>query len=54
MLRRRRIPSTLCLGARRDDAEGLIAHAWLRVGPTIVTGAGNHEAYGVVGVFSMR
>jgi len=54
MLRRRHIPATLYLGARRDQAEGLAAHAWLRVGPTIITGGGIHQQYGVVGVFSNR
>ncbi len=38
MLRRRRVPCTLYLGVRRSAA-GLDAHAWLRSGPTIVTGA---------------
>lgn len=54
MLHRRHIPATLYLGARRDQAEGLTAHAWLRVGPTIITGGGIHQQYGVVGVFSNR
>jgi hypothetical protein len=37
MLRRRGVPSTLYLGARRSGA-GLAAHAWLRSGTAIVTG----------------
>lgn len=37
MLHRRRVPSTLYLGARRSG-RGLTAHAWLRSGPAIVTG----------------
>jgi len=37
MLRRRRVPSTLYLGVRRSGP-GLIAHAWLRSGPAIITG----------------
>jgi hypothetical protein len=37
MLRRRGVPSTLYLGAR-SSGSGLAAHAWLRTGPSIVTG----------------
>lgn len=39
MLRRRDIKSTLYLGVARDEQQAMMAHAWLRSGPTIVTGA---------------
>jgi hypothetical protein len=54
MLRRRRIPATVYLGAARDpdDATAMIAHAWLRVGPAIVAGEEGHERFGVVGRFA--
>lgn len=38
MLARRGIPSTLCLGVRRDDRGALLAHAWVEVGGTTVLG----------------
>ena len=38
MLRRRRMPSTLYLGLRREEKANLTAHAWLRVGAKIITG----------------
>ncbi|WP_276624521.1 lasso peptide biosynthesis B2 protein [Syntrophomonas wolfei] len=39
MLRRRNIKSTLYLGVARDENQSMFAHAWLRSGQTIVTGA---------------
>jgi hypothetical protein len=39
MLRRRGVPSTLYFGVRQQDGHGIAAHAWLRAGDTIVTGA---------------
>ena len=38
MLRRRGVRSTLYLGLGKDGMGGLLAHAWLRYGETIVTG----------------
>jgi hypothetical protein len=38
MLKRRNIESTLYLGTAKDEAGGLIAHAWLRSGPYYITG----------------
>jgi hypothetical protein len=38
MLRRRGIDAVLYCGARRDDAQGLSAHVWVRVGEIDVTG----------------
>lgn len=45
MLRRRNINSTLYLGVARDERQTMIAHAWLRSGKTIVTGAKVKEAF---------
>jgi len=42
MLRRRAISSTLYLGVAPEGA-GMLAHAWLRSGPVLVTGAINRE-----------
>lgn len=41
MLSARKISSTLYLGVARDEEKKLIAHAWLRSGENIITGA--HE-----------
>ncbi|AGA92227.1 hypothetical protein Thimo_3571 [Thioflavicoccus mobilis 8321] len=50
MLRRRGIQGTLYLGVARD--EGMVAHAWLRVGDRVVTGAGDLKRYTVVSTFA--
>ena len=47
MLRRRGIPYTLYLGTDRKD-DGLVAHAWLRTGDYIVTGAEGRERFVVM------
>lgn len=39
LLRLFRVPSTLYLGVGKDDANHMIAHAWLRCGSQVVTGA---------------
>jgi transglutaminase superfamily protein len=54
MLSRRSIASTLYLGvARVDEGEGrAAAHAWLRSGPFVVTGAAGHDRYTVVSTFA--
>lgn len=51
MLERRGIPSTIYLGAGRDDMGNMAAHAWIRSGTYILTGKEGHERYAVVGVF---
>lgn len=51
MLRRRRVPSSLRLGARKGDASGLNAHAWLLVGDVFVTGHEGHETFTEVARF---
>jgi hypothetical protein len=50
MLRRRGVEATLYLGVRRDAA--LKAHAWVRVGPFIVTGRQEHVRFTVVSSFA--
>ncbi len=51
MLRWRGLYSTLYLGVRRDPKGSLQAHAWLRSGPHILTGAQGHESYAVIATF---
>lgn len=51
MLGRRRIASTLYLGTALSPT-GIEAHAWLRSGATILTGAEGRERYVVVATFA--
>lgn len=54
MLKRRGIAATLYLGVAKADAkpEQLAAHAWLRCGEAIITGASGHKQFTVVATFS--
>ena len=54
MLKRRNIPGTVYLGVIKDKTkpEKLAAHAWLRCGNIILTGAKGHRQYTVVSTFS--
>jgi len=53
LLRRKNIPARLYLGLAKDKSgTGYCAHAWLRCGETILTGAGGHERFHVIAVFS--
>ncbi len=52
MLKRRGIESTLYLGTGRDEQRKLIAHAWLRSGPYIVTGSEGMEQFTMVATFA--
>ena len=53
MLRRRRIRSTLYLGVADSEEEGgLHAHAWLRSGDIILSGARKKDAFTVVSTFA--
>lgn len=53
MLRRRGVPCTLYLGAQfTPDRAALRAHAWVRAGSVIVTGAQGHQQFSVVSAFS--
>ncbi|MDR3598919.1 MAG: lasso peptide biosynthesis B2 protein [Desulfosporosinus sp.] len=51
MLNRRKISSTIYLGVAKDEAQQLIAHAWLRCGDKILTGGGGRDKFTVVGIF---
>jgi Transglutaminase-like superfamily len=52
MLRARGVPSTLCLGLRRDEPTGLQAHAWLEAGEAIVTGQRQRRQFTEVARFA--
>jgi hypothetical protein len=54
MLRRRQLRSTLYLGVRKDSADTLAAHAWVRAGSDIVVGAETQLEFRVVGMFGSR
>lgn len=46
VLARRSIPSRIVIGSRRGEPEeGLLFHAWLMVGDSVVTGAEEREAF---------
>ena len=51
MLNRRKIRSTLYLGVARDEEGQMIAHAWVKSGDLILTGARGMEKFTVVSVF---
>ena len=53
LLRRGAIPGSLYLGVVRDPTQpdGMAAHAWLRCGDVVVTGAGGHERFTIVGKY---
>jgi hypothetical protein len=44
MLRRRGVPTRLCLGVARNEGQ-LAAHAWIEVGPHVLTGAAQCPAF---------
>jgi hypothetical protein len=46
------IPSTLYLGMAKDTSNQLIAHAWLRCGNLILTGASVHKDFKMVAQFA--
>jgi hypothetical protein len=54
MLERRKIDSTLYLGTSKDKNNKLIAHAWLRSGPFILTGAKEMKKFTVVNKFAKK
>jgi len=45
MLRRRGVEGTVTFGVREEQASQFTAHAWLRVGSHVVTGAAGHHGY---------
>ena len=54
MLERRGIESTLYMATKRDREGKMKAHAWLRSGLYLVTGANGKEGYTVVATFAKR
>lgn len=54
MLKRRNISGTVYLGVMRNavNTDKLAAHAWLRCGKKILTGADGHRQFTVVSTFS--
>lgn len=54
MLSRRGIGATLFLGVARDETDpgAMAAHAWLRCGGVILTGAGGVERFSAISFFS--
>jgi len=52
MLRRRGIASTLYLGVAREADARATAHAWLRSGPLVITGAAGRERFTVVAAYA--
>ena len=45
MLRRRGLEGTVAIGARAGNSVGFEAHAWLRVGPKVVTGGDVYQSF---------
>ena len=54
MLRRRGKAATLFYGARRDAADRLVAHVWVRSGDVDVIGCKGIETYGLLAEFPAR
>jgi hypothetical protein len=55
MLQRRRIPSTLYFGIAKDSSgqlKDLLAHAWVRSGTQVLTGARGRDGFTVVATFA--
>lgn len=52
MLRRRGLRSTMYLGLTRPGDSTFSAHAWLRCGQSIVTGAEGRERFAVIAMFT--
>ncbi len=52
MLQQRQIPSTLYFGVAKNPDGNLKAHAWVRSGSQVVTGAEGHTHYSVVASFA--
>jgi hypothetical protein len=54
MLRRRGLEGTVSFGAGRNSSAKFGAHAWLRVGSVLVTGAPEHEQFKAFTTFARR
>ena len=51
MLKKRKIPSTLYLGVKKENVDGLSAHAWLRCGNFVILGGKERSGYTTVAYF---
>ncbi len=51
IFKRKNIRSQIFLGMTKDIDGKLLAHAWTKVGDTIITGGGNLEKYKVLYIF---
>jgi len=54
MLRRRGLEATVIFGARQNASSSFDAHAWLRLGPFIVTGEPEHESFNRLTTFARK
>ena len=54
MLRRRGLEGTVSFGAGRDESAEFTAHAWLRLGPLMVTGGPGQEQFKTFTTFARR
>jgi hypothetical protein len=54
MLRRRGIPSTLYFGLAKDTGGELKAHAWVRSGTQVLTGAQGRHGFTMVATFATQ
>jgi hypothetical protein len=54
MLRRRGLEGTVSFGADRGESRQLLAHAWLRFGPRLVTGGVGHERFKIFTTFARK
>jgi len=52
ILKGRKWHHTIYFGVKKDENQGMKAHAWLRAGDRIVTGIGGHKGYTVLGKFA--
>nr|WP_281288266.1 lasso peptide biosynthesis B2 protein [Paenibacillus methanolicus] len=52
LLRVLRVPTTLYLGVSKDESNKMIAHAWLRCGELILTGANEASMFRPVAQFA--
>jgi len=54
MLRRRGLEGTVSFGASQGKSSGFDAHAWLRLGPCVVTGEPGHQRFKTFTTFARR
>lgn len=54
MLRRRGLEGTVSIGVRSGTSGGFDAHAWLRIGNCIVTGASGYQEFKVCTTFARK